>query len=264
MRCEHEHDDGAYVLGALSPAERAAYERHLGTCSFCREAVAEVAVLPGLLGKLDAADFAKLLDPTLSEPPARSFGGPPSSAVPYSSAGPYSSTVPYSSARPPSSAVPLAFGRSADVPPSRRRKHTRVRVLTTALAAAVVALIAGIGAMFLLDDGYEHPRQGPTVAMTPVDTAVPISARVTLAGANGGTKVDLTCSYDRNSPSRKSYTVRLMVYGPDDEYEQMGSWIAAPGKEFSMSGVTHFALGAVDRLALVRNDGAVLLSYDVP
>ena len=41
MRCEHEHDDGAYVLGALSPAERAAYERHLATCSFCREAVSK-------------------------------------------------------------------------------------------------------------------------------------------------------------------------------------------------------------------------------
>ena len=68
MRCEHEHDDGAYVLGALSPAERAAYERHLATCSFCREAVADIAVLPGLLGRLDPADFAKLLDPTLSSP----------------------------------------------------------------------------------------------------------------------------------------------------------------------------------------------------
>ena len=247
MRCEHEHDDGAYVLGALSPAERAAFERHLATCSFCREAVAEVAVLPGLLGKLDAADFAKLLDPTLSEYPARSLSEPSRRSFELG----------------PSFGGP-AYGRAADVPPSRRRKHTRIRVLTTTLAAAVVALIAGIGAMFLLDDGQEHPRQGPTVAMTPTDTTVPIAARVTLAGAIGGTKVDLTCSYDKNSLSRKTYTVRLMVYGPDDEYEQMGSWLAAPGKEFSMSGVTHFALGAVDRLALVRNDGEVLLSYDVP
>ncbi|HET6532087.1 MAG TPA: zf-HC2 domain-containing protein [Actinoplanes sp.] len=230
MRCEHEHDDGAYVLGALSPAERAAYERHLGSCSFCRAAVAEVAVLPGLLGRLDAADFAKLLDPTLSPPPAPTFTPRP----------------------------------TLEIPASRRRKHTRIRILTTALAAAVVALIAGVGAMFLLDTGSEHARQGPTVAMTPVDGSVPISARVTLAGANGGTKVDLTCSYVKNSTSRKSYTVRLMAYGPDDEYEQLGSWIAAPGKEFSMSGVTHFALGTVNRLALVRNDGEVLLSYDVP
>ena len=43
MRCEHEHDDGAYVLGALSPAERVAYERHLATCSFCREAVRDIS-----------------------------------------------------------------------------------------------------------------------------------------------------------------------------------------------------------------------------
>ena len=29
--CEHAHDDAAYVLGALSPAERLDYERHLAT-----------------------------------------------------------------------------------------------------------------------------------------------------------------------------------------------------------------------------------------
>jgi hypothetical protein len=33
-----------------------------------REAVAEIAVLPGLLGRLDPADFARLLDPTLTQP----------------------------------------------------------------------------------------------------------------------------------------------------------------------------------------------------
>ena len=64
MRCEHEHDDGAYVLGALSPAERAQYERHLATCSFCREAVAEIAVLPGLLGRLDPSDFCTTIHVT--------------------------------------------------------------------------------------------------------------------------------------------------------------------------------------------------------
>src|SRR4029079_3278 len=66
VRCDHEHDDGAYVLGALSPAERAAYERHLATCSFCREAVADISTLPDLLARLDAKEFAKLLDPTLT------------------------------------------------------------------------------------------------------------------------------------------------------------------------------------------------------
>src|SRR3712207_6777380 len=75
MRCEHEHDDGAYVLGALSPAERTAYERHLATCSFCREAVADIAALPGLLGRLDTVDLERLLDPDLGrpEPPQRDW-----------------------------------------------------------------------------------------------------------------------------------------------------------------------------------------------
>ena len=48
------------------------------------------------------------------------------------------------------------------------------------------------------------------------------------------------------------------------ETEQLGSWIAAPGKEFTMSGVTHFAAGNLSRLELVRNDGKALLAYDVP
>lgn len=52
MSCEHAFDDGAYVLGALSPAERARFEQHLDRCRQCRDAVADLAVLPGLLGRL--------------------------------------------------------------------------------------------------------------------------------------------------------------------------------------------------------------------
>ena len=44
--------------------------------------------------------------------------------------------------------------------------------------------------------------------MTPVDNTVPVSARINLAGANGGTKVDLTCSYNKTSPSDEA------VHGP--------------------------------------------------
>jgi hypothetical protein len=234
MRCEHEHDDGAYVLGALSPAERAAYERHLARCSFCREAVADIAVLPGLLGRLDAAEFAKLLDPTLSAP------APERNRMP-------------------------DLVTAAQTRRRRERRRLRVRVLSAALAAAVVALIVGVGAVVWMDSRTARPAvPGPTVAMTPIDDDIPVSADLSLTGTSGGTKVNLVCVYRKNPEYRKSYTVRLVAYGPDNEADQMGSWVAAPGKEFSMTGVTHIPLGGLSRLELVRNDGTALLAYDVP
>lgn len=55
MTCPHSYSDGAYVLGALSPAERTAYESHLAGCEPCATAVARLAPVPGLLGRVDPA-----------------------------------------------------------------------------------------------------------------------------------------------------------------------------------------------------------------
>lgn len=45
--------DGPYVLGALSPEDRSAYEDHLHDCSTCGDAVRTLAGLPGLLARAD-------------------------------------------------------------------------------------------------------------------------------------------------------------------------------------------------------------------
>lgn len=63
--CPESHLDGAYVLGALAPAERAAFEAHLATCAECAAGVRRLAGLPGLLARVDPAD----LDPVLPPPP---------------------------------------------------------------------------------------------------------------------------------------------------------------------------------------------------
>ncbi|ASR39493.1 anti-sigma factor [Prauserella marina] len=46
--------DAAYVLGALSPEDRAAFEEHLRHCAGCARGVRELAGMPGLLGQVDA------------------------------------------------------------------------------------------------------------------------------------------------------------------------------------------------------------------
>lgn len=60
---EYQSWDAAYVLGALSPADRRSFESHLGTCPFCQDAVAELGGMPALLSQLDPEVVAGL-DPT--------------------------------------------------------------------------------------------------------------------------------------------------------------------------------------------------------
>ena len=52
--------DAAYVLGSLDSEERRQYEAHLSTCERCREAVAELSGMPGLLALLDPDEVAAL------------------------------------------------------------------------------------------------------------------------------------------------------------------------------------------------------------
>ena len=63
--CGHEHEDGAYVLGALSPEERVAFERHLPDCAECARSVRELAGLPGLLARVPV----EIVDPELEPLP---------------------------------------------------------------------------------------------------------------------------------------------------------------------------------------------------
>lgn len=49
---------GAYALGALEPSERSTVEEHLEGCQTCRDELASLAVLPGLLSRLSDDEVA--------------------------------------------------------------------------------------------------------------------------------------------------------------------------------------------------------------
>ncbi len=81
MTCPFAQDAAAYVIGALSPAERLEFEKHLSVCDDCTRAIRELAGLPGLLGRVEprASWSSPLVDgpvpdtllPTLSRAGAR-------------------------------------------------------------------------------------------------------------------------------------------------------------------------------------------------
>ena len=50
-----EFDDAAYLLGALEPDQREAFERHLRGCPICQDRIAELGGLPQVLARADVS-----------------------------------------------------------------------------------------------------------------------------------------------------------------------------------------------------------------
>jgi ferric-dicitrate binding protein FerR (iron transport regulator) len=59
--------DAAYVVGALSPADRREFEDHLDECADCRRAVSDLAPTAGLLSRLSAEDAERIDDETIPD-----------------------------------------------------------------------------------------------------------------------------------------------------------------------------------------------------
>jgi len=282
VRCTYAHTDAAYVLGALVPSERAEYEAHLSGCASCRQAVAEVAVLPGLLARLDPGTAEDLLREELSPelPVARRPLTAPGQTVashPRSMGGPASRPLPGPARRQP----PLV-GR--DTHPSSRAgrnartavRTRRTRYLAGGLLAAGVALVATLSANVFHQPVTSEPvaspatsfatvRTAPAGRMVPVANDTALKAQVQLARHGYGTEVTMDCVYDSASASDPTETVQLLAYGPNDAHEAVGSWVAAPGATVKVSGMTRFSGDQLERLELVRSaDGKPLLRYEIP
>jgi anti-sigma-K factor RskA len=230
MRCEYARDDGAYVLGALTPAERATYERHMATCPGCRDAVAEMAVLPGLLSRLDAVTAERV---------AREAEAVEASRLP-------------------------RLLRAAEESQRRLRTRRRWQAWGAALAAACLALVAGLGIAGLQPSVEREDR--PPVAMVPMvegDVSGPVTAEVGVIDIHGGTKVWMHCAYPITQELHRPYPFWLVAVGTDGTTEPIGSWEAGSGDDMWMSGLTRYAMARLDRLEL-RSTKGILLVYQLP
>jgi anti-sigma-K factor RskA len=228
MKCTRTVDAGAYVLGALAPTERAAYERHMAGCVDCRNEVAELAVLPGLLGRLDAGAAVATLTPVTA---------------------------------PPEILAATLRAATAERLRSRRRRHWQLA--GTGLAAACLAVLLGLGGAAMVGT----PQASGTAVMaqmTPVRADVPIVALVAFSPSNGGTEIKMLCLYEDSSPSDTAWTVYGLIYprgGGQPEHTKV--WKVGPedrsAKTFTAS--TTLAPGDIDRIELVNADGTPLLTY---
>jgi anti-sigma factor RsiW len=287
MTCDYALDDGAYVLGALSPAERGEYERHLATCTECRGSVATLAVLPGLLARLDpqrAAALSRRAElpdrPAASPPPAildgavdlEGKGAPGGTDHVGRHRGDADRTRPVRDAIEPAPSTLLnrvlttaAQQRRTDQRRGRRNRFVLVAVL--GLATAMLVTAVGVG-VHIQDLNALPPTPSPSAsiqmtAMRPASqTWTPVSADVGLVPTQDGTQVVLTCWYGnwhQTAGSQPPWTLKLVVFDTGGKGEPLGSWTADDGDKVTMNELTHLSVAQIDRIEIQQLDNTPLL-----
>jgi len=219
VSCPYEVNDGAYILGALAPAERAAFERHLATCPLCRESVAALAVLPGLLGRLDPAAV------TVSVPS-------------------------------PPELLPRVLSTARARRRSQRRRQL-LTTAAAGVAAAALATTVGVGAQLFVRQPETAVIVQPFnfTDMHSTEGYSPVAAEIDLRPGEAGTVVAVRCLYHEQGGNQTSWPIWLVVYPRDESNaEAIGSWVAKPGSEVSYTGVTHMTPAQIARIELQRED----------
>lgn len=228
--CPLAHSDGAYVLGALSPAERHEFEQHLPRCKECSVSVRELAGIPGLLSRIDPS---VLEDPAEPEPV-------------------------------PETLLPALLSEV------RRTRRRRTYAVVGLAAAAVALVAVPLGVSGVLSNDQAPAAAPPSasasapveVAMSPIGGA-PVRASLGLEPVLWGTRLDLTCTYepdpDQYSGLPHSATYVLVVRTRDGKSEQVGTWKAIDGRTMRLSAATAARRAQIASVEVQTTDGRPVL-----
>lgn len=229
--CGHEHEDGAYVLGALSAADRVAFERHLPGCAACTRSVGELAGLPGLLARVptEVLDEGEL-------------------AVPV-----------------PDTLLPSLLRQA------RRTRRRRRLVIGAAAAAVTAVVAVGIGIALRDEPASEPTAAptAAAVQLDPVGGRQ-LSGWVSLTPVRWGTRLDLTCEYaeqaGRTGPgpgsgyaSSAPHAYTLVVEHSGGRVEPVTSWQPVPGRTIHLVAGTAATLGDISGVTVRDDDGHTVL-----
>lgn len=205
--------DAAYVLGSLTRGERLEFEEHLEVCSRCRDAVAELAGMPGLLGLVGAETALGLgAEPeSAADLPARAESHP--------------TPAPHPSRDDPPDLLPRL---AAATERQRRRSRWVTAGAAIAAAAAAVAIAIPVVATVTADPDPAGTEQVfAERAMEPL-RASPVSADFRLLADGDRTRVEMTCSY-AGSGGAYTWEFGLVATGVDGTRWSLGQWPAGPG-----------------------------------
>ena len=224
-------DPGAYVLGALSDADQAAFVEHLRGCAECRQAVADVEDLPGLLALVPAEGPV--------DPPASVLSG---------------------------LLAEVERLEQADQLAARRVARGRRWWTGAGLAAAAAAGVVLSGQLVPTPWTEGAPVVVAAATTTVTLTSefdVPMTASVDLTAVRWGTKVDVTCSYQvgPGGPYATGAEYALIVYDDTGGTEEVATWTVVPGVEMNVPAATATPLDQITRVEMVAvSGGAVVLS----
>jgi hypothetical protein len=222
--------DGAYLLGALSAADRREYEEHLHSCTECSAGVSELAGLPGLLGRVPAADAFALLE---------------------------------------ADAVPEQVGENVlpSLLSRVRRRRMRARWWTAGAIAAAAAVIAV--AVVVLPSALAPapaPQAGISHVMKQVEPSA-LSADLKLVSEPWGTRIQSSCSYAawEGSEAGRTWTYAMVVTDRSGNQTQVSTWTATAGSTVEPTATTSLPVKEIASIDIrSAADGTVLLktSFD--
>jgi predicted anti-sigma-YlaC factor YlaD len=217
---------GAYVLGALEPADRARVDAHLATCAECRDELASLAGLPGLLGRVSRAEVE-------TEPTAPG---------------------------------PQLLDRLLKAAAAERRRNRRRTWVAAVAAAVIALASVGVAIGVTHDRHQTVSAKQPagvSETFTATDPVTHVQASVTewKKGWGASLQVTVTGVTEELAGAR----CQLVAVGPDGKTDVAASW-AAPDEGYSgtskvnANGATALASTDITAFKVVGSDGATLVS----
>lgn len=227
MTLEHAHFadwDAAYALGALSAADRRAYEEHLAECAACTRAVAELTSTVGLLSRVPAERVLAGVE----------AGGPAEGGR--------------------EKIVDLAERRS-------RRLSRQRRTWWVAGVAAAAIIVAAVAVPLTIEATSDRGTVHALAEL--VDVPLEASIRLTDAAWGTRIDLVCRYSGQVLDAPEGGWPYALAVVDAAGSSTTLSTWRAAPGSTTQLSAGTDLGVADIGAVEIRSVDGdAVLMRYD--